>query len=181
MHVGGISEQMYEIYQYGFQMGLELIVCFITSLAIAVYLHMLLEFTIFSIIFILLRTYVGGFHMESFLGCYLCSAAVQTIALLFFKHYEFSLITAWIIIIICSCIILLKAPFESAKHEIEDDERDYYKKVIQKIIVSVIVFAVCCSILKNTQFVSLVAVTMLIILCSACMGILKFKMGVKIR
>ena len=36
---GAISGESYEIYQYGFQIGLEMGSCFLVSLGIALYLH----------------------------------------------------------------------------------------------------------------------------------------------
>ena len=41
---GAISEESYAIYQYGFQIGLEMGSCFLVSLGIALYLHMIPQF-----------------------------------------------------------------------------------------------------------------------------------------
>lgn len=181
VHTGGISEQSFEVYQYGFQMGLEVMVCFVTSLGIAVYLHMIFEFAIFITIFILLRTYAGGLHIKSFLGCYLCSVATQTAALLFFKHYQLPLMYAWVMIIVCSGAILWISPAESIEREIDEGERNYYKKVIQKVIFFTVIFAFCCTVFHMARYVSLVSITMLIMLCSQYMSIIKFKIEVKIQ
>ena len=45
---GAISGESYEIYQYGFQIGLEMGSCFLVSLGIALYLHMIPQFFVFS-------------------------------------------------------------------------------------------------------------------------------------
>ena len=39
---------------------------------------MIPEFVVFTGIFMLLRTYAGGVHLNSFGTCYVCSVAVQT-------------------------------------------------------------------------------------------------------
>ena len=63
---GVVSPELYVVYQYGFQIGLEMLCCFVTCLSIAIYMHMIPEFAIFTGIFMLLRTYAGGVHLNSF-------------------------------------------------------------------------------------------------------------------
>ena len=63
---GTVSEELYAVYQYGFQIGLEMLCCFMVCLCIAVYLHMIPEFIVFTGIFMALRTYAGGVHLNSF-------------------------------------------------------------------------------------------------------------------
>ena len=38
---GAASEESYAIYQYGFQIGLEMVSCFLTCFCIAIWLHMI--------------------------------------------------------------------------------------------------------------------------------------------
>ena len=101
---GAISGESYEIYQYGFQIGLEMGSCFLVSLGIALYLHMIPQFFVFTGVFMLLRTYVGGLHLNSYLGCFICSIAVQTITLLINSTYAIVFPVAWGIILILSLI-----------------------------------------------------------------------------
>ena len=61
---GAASEESYAIYQYGFQIGLEMVSCFLTCFCIAIWLHMIPEFVVFTIVFMLLRTYAGGLHLN---------------------------------------------------------------------------------------------------------------------
>ena len=62
---GAISKESYAIYQYGFQIGLEMLSCFLICFGISIYLHMIPQF--FSgllVYFMLLRTYAGGLHFK---------------------------------------------------------------------------------------------------------------------
>lgn len=88
---GAVSSESYDIYQYGFQIGLEMLCCFVTCLSIAIYMHMIPEFAIFTGIFMLLRTYAGGVHLNSFGSCFICSVTVQTMAMYFNSKYKFTL------------------------------------------------------------------------------------------
>ena len=97
---GVVSPELYVVYQYGFQIGLEMLCCFVTCLSIAIYMHMIPEFAIFTGIFMLLRTYAGGVHLNSFGSCFICSVTVQTIAMYFNSKYKFTVGTAWLLILV---------------------------------------------------------------------------------
>ena len=89
INAGVVSEELYAVYQYGFQIGLEMLCCFAFCLGIAIYLHMILQFIVFTGIFMLLRTYAGGIHLNSFGACFFSSVAVQTAALLVSGRFRF--------------------------------------------------------------------------------------------
>lgn len=40
---GVVSPELYVVYQYGFQIGLEMLCCFVTCLSIAIYMHEALD------------------------------------------------------------------------------------------------------------------------------------------
>lgn len=63
---GAVPEESYAIYQYGFQIGLEMLSCLLVCFGIAVYLHMIPEFAVVTGIFMMLRSFVGGVHLNSF-------------------------------------------------------------------------------------------------------------------
>ena len=73
---GAVPEESYEIYQYGFQIGLEMLSCLLTCFGIAVYLHMIPEFAVVTGIFMMLRSFVGGVHLNSFGACFMCCDGV---------------------------------------------------------------------------------------------------------
>ena len=82
VRTGAVSSELYAVYQYGFQIILEMLSCFLVCLGIALYLHMIPEFFVFTGIFMLIRTYAGGLHLNSFGACFICSVAVQTAVLI---------------------------------------------------------------------------------------------------
>ena len=62
---GIVPVESYEIYQYGFQIGLEMLFSFVVCFGVATYLHMIPEFVVYTGIFMLLRTYAaGGYDVE---------------------------------------------------------------------------------------------------------------------
>ena len=74
---GAVPEESYEIYQYGFQIGLEMLSCLLACFGIAVYLHMIPEFAVVTGIFMMLRSFVGGVHLNSFGACFMCSVIIR--------------------------------------------------------------------------------------------------------
>ena len=172
---GAVPEESYEIYQYGFQIGLEMLSCLLACFGIAVYLHMIPEFAIFTGIFMLLRTYAGGVHLNSFGSCFICSVTVQTMAMYFNSKYKFTVGIAWILILVSAILILKAAPVECINRELDDTEKEHCKKVTMKVLSAVIVFAGCCTLAGIPDILSLVALTSFIILISQYVGILKYK------
>lgn len=172
---GTIEKEFYAVYQYGFQIGLEMLSCFIVCFGIAIYLHMIPEFTIFTGIFMLLRSYAGGVHLNSFRACFICSVVVQTLALLIDSKYKFEVTNAWIIIVMCVALIWKVTPVESINRELEREEKEHCKKVTMKILIGVFIFAGCCTIAGIYDMVSLVALTALVILISQYVGLAKYK------
>lgn len=169
-----VSEESYAIYQYGFQIGLEMLCCFVVCMGIAVYLHMIPEFIVFTGIFMLLRTYAGGVHLNSFAGCFFCSVAVQTCTLWIAGIYEFSIYAAWSIILISTVLILKMAPVENMNRELDSEEKAHCKKVTMKILIAVLVFAASCTIVGLKDIVSLTAWTVSVILISQYIGAIKY-------
>lgn len=172
---GAVSAESYAIYQYGFQIGLEMLCCFVVCLGIAIYMHMIPEFAVFTGIFMLLRTYAGGVHLNSFGACFICSVAVQTLTLLIDSKYKFTITNAWLIILVSAILILKVAPVESINRELERDEKEYCKKVTMRILIGVFTFVGCCTIIGADDMVSLVALTVLVILISQYIGVAKYK------
>ena len=178
---GAISGESYEIYQYGFQIGLEMGSCFLVSLGIALYLHMIPQFFVFTGVFMLLRTYVGGLHLNSYLGCFICSIAVQTITLLINSTYAIVFPVAWGIILISTVLILKNAPVENINRELDAEEKKHCKEVTMKILASVLIFSIGCTVVGLDSIVSLISMTMLIVSISQYIGMIKYNIEKKGR
>lgn len=174
---GTVSEELYAVYQYGFQIGLEMLCCFVVCLCIAVYLHMIPEFIVFTGIFMALRTYAGGVHLNSFCACFLCSVMVQTLTLLFCRKYELSTVNAWQLLLISVAFILKAAPVDSEERKLDSEEQKHCKRITMKIIICILVFAICCTICGFDHLLSLTALVTFIVLVSQYMGIVKYNIS----
>lgn len=154
-----------------------LVACF----GIAVYLRMIPEFLVFTGSFMLLRTYAGGVHLNSFTRCFICSVFVQTLVLLISKQYTILLPVAWVIILGGSILIWGIAPVENINRELDTDEKVHCKRVTVKVLSGIIAFVLVCTLLGMDNMVSLISVTILIVLISQYIGIEKYKIEKKRR
>lgn len=172
---GVVSEESYMIYQYGFQIGIEMLSCFLVCLGIAIYLHMIPEFFVFTGSFILLRTYAGGLHLNSFNKCFICSITVQTLVLFINKQKTMVLPLAWGIILFSSILILRVAPVENINRTLDANEKKHCKTVTIKVLVGLVIFSVCCTLFNLNKLISLLALAMLVVLISQYIGMIKYR------
>lgn len=172
---GVISQESYALYQYSFQIGIEMLICFLVCFGIAIYMHMIPEFVVFTGSFMLLRTYAGGVHLNSFIKCFLCSITVQIFVLIASKQVIIAPPVSWSIILCGSILIFRIAPVDNVNKELEKEEKIYCKKISMKILIGIVVFAIGCSFYNMDNFVSLTAVTLLVVLISQYIGIVKYK------
>lgn len=61
---GAISKESYAVYQYGFQIGLEMLTCLAVCSGIAVYLHMIPEFIALTVFFYVAAEFCWGRAFE---------------------------------------------------------------------------------------------------------------------
>lgn len=124
-----ISSDKRELYKYGFQNGMILILNFITSLIIGALFGMFLEIILLLAAYIPFRSYAGGHHASSAEKCYIVSSAIEAIwvCMLKFEIIPARLLIAMLIIGVCVCLLL--APVESKNKSLDEQERRIYKKM----------------------------------------------------
>lgn len=129
-----IEESMYNVYQYGMQMALEIGLSFFTSVVICCIWGKVAEGIIFFAVFIPLRSYLGGYHLKSYAACYLCSCATLVVILgLSFLQPDAAI--SWLILGISIIIIFLEAKREKMRDE---EGRHFYPKICAIILVILI-------------------------------------------
>lgn len=133
------------------------------------------EFLVSTGVFMFLRTYAGGVHLNSFKACFTCSVAVQVMILQINNKYPLGLFVAWGIILVSSICIWKLSPVENINHELEREEKEHCRKVTGKILGVILIAAGCCTTLGMKKYISLIALTALTVFISQCIGIIKYK------
>ena len=173
--VGVIQKELYAVYQYGFQIGLEMFTCFFTCFCIAIYLHMIPEFIVVTSSFMLLRTYAGGLHLNNFVSCFICSVIVQTLVLLSSRQVNI-ILPVVVGTILCGSILILKAaPVENINKELSEDEKKHCKNVTMKILIGIVVFSANCIFFNLDNMLFLMAMIILVVLVSQYLGMIKYR------
>lgn len=174
---GTINQESYEIYCFGFQTAMEMISCIVVSMTISVKMHMLLEYAIFLSIFILVRSYAGGLHLDSFWACFLCSCLVQAGVLLIAKNYELSRNMSFFSILNTLLAIKIIKPVEHVNRPLDQSAKNYFQKKLNIILRGIFLISMIMFGLKMDKYLSLIALTMIVIVASMLIGKWKHKYG----
>ena len=110
---GIIQESEKELYLFGIQGLVLLLVNLATTAAIGMLFGMLWQSFLFSAAYIPLRRYAGGYHAKTQARCYCLSVLLISGVLLMLKYVSFSAIAELIILAVSAAVIFVKAPVES--------------------------------------------------------------------
>ena len=132
---GTLSEGDRNIYLYGYQMLIEFSVNIITSLITAVVFQAYGIVIVFTVAYLLLRGYVGGYHAKTSLGCF-CISACMLLAAVFFVQYVAALeIINWLFLlenIMLPCVIC-RTPIPVTSKPITNNEKYHFKRKVKLI------------------------------------------------
>ena len=156
-----IEESMYNIYQYGMQIALEIGLSFLTSVVICCVWGKIMEGIIFFAVFIPLRSYLGGYHMKSYVACYVFSC-VTLIIVLGLSSVEPKCIVSWLILTISLIVILMEARQEKKK----DAEGKYFYPKICLSILTILAIAIILTLMNSSSMLFLLACTNVLVAVS---------------
>ena len=129
----------------------------------------------FTTVFMLLRTYAGGIHLNSFWSCYLCSVVIQTAVLIISSIYLLPTSLAWIFIVTSSALILKYTPVETINKELDNNEKLHCRKITKRIMATIILFTGGCTLSGIHEMASFIAWILVMVWISQYIGLIKFK------
>ena len=138
-----ITEELFDIYVYGFELLVSSLFSTVTVLLIGSILGRILQTIAFLITFILLRSYTGGYHANTYFLCSLVTFSsfglVLTLSeLLFVPIYVYLLFAVSGVV-----IVLLFAPIENKNKKLSDKKRVKFKIVSFILFVIIVSFGIC--------------------------------------
>lgn len=131
---GIIESSEEELYRFGMKQLFLSIVNIVTSLVIGAICGMLWQSILFSLAYIPLRRYAGGYHAKTPVRCYVLSVLLIISVLMFLKYVAFSKLAMAAILVLSALVIVLKAPVESANKPLNDAEQNTYKMKVRAIL-----------------------------------------------
>ena len=173
-----ITEDMVDIYKYGVEITISSIIGFILILIIGLIFKSLIQALIFYIIFIILRSFTGGYHASSYLKCNLIFSIVASLVIFFSKaatEVRFSTGIINILFLPALSVFIWLAPIENPNKLIEKKRRIYFKT--GSVLAAVILYILSLILyINNHTFESAIIVTTMFITAVMCM-ITKFQKG----
>lgn len=151
---GLIDESERPIYLYGYRMLVELVVNVIASILIAVLFQAYAIVIIFTVAFLMIRGYVGGYHAKTSFGCFCFSVGtlvasvvvIECVSILTYSDYFFLLE-----VIMLPCIFS-RSPIPNVNKPITENERVYFNKKVKQIYVIELLVEVVLLFLERDVF-----------------------------
>lgn len=172
---GMITEDMIEVYQYGFLCFLELSASTLCSILIALFLDMIPECLFFFLLFIPMRSFGGGLHMKTYLACFIGSCLILVSTLLAVKYLTIPLIPALVLYLFTAILILLIGPVDHPNREVDaQDNRTFIKRTHFTLLVSFLL-ALFFIYTQNRRYMLLQAIVFAFIFATSLIGRLIYK------
>lgn len=119
----GLPSEKYEVYAYGAECFLNLLICDILLILYAIITHHLLEIIIWTTSFFFLRRHIGGFHANSHFSCIISSVLLGIFCITLTDAGILKLPSILIVFFLCLCIIYPCAPVLQAKHPLPQRQK----------------------------------------------------------
>lgn len=133
---GTIDSENREIYSYGVEQALVMLMNIITTLVIGFCFGMIWQSIIFMIIYLPLRSFAGGYHASTVLRCYMFGIILTITYLCINKYIPDTDFVISIITVIASVILFMLAPVETNNKPLDHTELSMYKKRTRIILLS---------------------------------------------
>ena len=151
---GNIKDEERSIYVYGFQVALEQTVCYVICFLGAIFLKAIPEGIIFFIVFVPLRSYAGGLHLNRYWSCLLLSCIT------FFS----------ICLIFLEIVILKLYPVENINRNVDIYENAQFKKRLKIFLMINIIIGIVFAITKQYIYLNTIFYTIWLITITMVIG-----------
>lgn len=165
-----------ELYRYGIEQGILILLNVLTALAIGLIFHCLFYVVIFSVAFVPLRSYAGGFHAKTFSRCYILSVLMLISFCVFNKISIISKYSFIIIYILCSIIILILSPVETKTKPLDELETKVYRKKMRFILIFEFTLSIF---IRSDIFIKSISFSFVIVSILLLLGLISNKLNLK--
>lgn len=124
-----VSDDMADIYIYGFELLISFCFSTIGVLIIGIILGRFLQTLMFLATFILLRSFTGGYHANTYAVCSLVTFSLFGVVLLLTEFAFVPLYQYLILGLVGTAIMLLLVPIEHPNKKLSDDQKRKYKVI----------------------------------------------------
>lgn len=151
-----------DFYRYGIEISISSFLNIFLVLLVGVIIHHMIESVIFLSIFILIRSFTGGYHADTYFRCNLlmCTTFIITVLVNNILSSKFSLLMIVVLICITELIVSVLGPIENKNKPINDSRRKQLK--IIGIVISLIINCIGLFLSRNNLGTMIILTTLLI-------------------
>lgn len=174
-----LSNEERELYEYAYEVLINQVINILAAILIAVIMHALVPVLTFLVCYIPLRSYCGGYHAKTNIGCTCISVFTIYFVCLLEKTIAEKVETCWLIIgfLIAGLIICILAPVQDNNKPLEYAEWIHYRKRSRSIwLMEFIIGSILEICFHNITFV--IVLSQLILSIMLWIGLIKNKMKV---
>lgn len=172
---GTVKKDESEMYEYGFQIAIESMLCLITCFGISLVLNTIPEGILFFIIFVPLRSYAGGLHLDNYWSCFSLSCltffAIMTVG----KYLTISIYIALVILLLLELAVYKMYPVENINRTVDVDEDKQFKKRLQQFLLFDSIIAIICTIFEWRTYMQTIVLTFFMVTITMAIGKVKNK------
>lgn len=170
VHKGMVDEADRKIYEYGFNIALEVGLFALASIIIAVCLAMPIEGILFFVIFTPLRSYAGGLHLEKFGSCFILSCLTYSAILLVVRNFKIPIIISFALLVLSEVMVYILYPVENINREVDEDENRYFRKKLIKFLFVDFFIGIVCIIFNRENFLMEMVMIFLLVVLTMLIG-----------
>lgn len=139
-----IKESDQDIYKYGLENSYLILINVLTTIIIGIFAGRLVFTLVFLLSFITLRSFAGGFHLESKFLCYIVSNLILIVPLFgqeFFYQFTTN-ISRTIMLALVFLVIMSLSPVECRNRKYDSIEKKIFRKLSRIILtIQVVIYA----------------------------------------
>lgn len=131
-----------DFYRYGIEISISSLLNIVLVVIAGILIHHIIESIVFLTLFILIRSFTGGYHADTYFRCNLlmCTTVILTALANSIFSNKFSLLIIIVLICVTELIVSILGPIENKNKPIDDS-----KRIKLKIIGIVITLIINCT------------------------------------
>ncbi len=169
------DESQKEIVQYGIQGLLEIGSNILLSALILYQMHMIPEGIVFFLVFIPVRMFSGGYHMDTYIGCLLFSVITLVGILKIADFLPFNQVVLFVGVVLMAAIIWKLAPVIHPNRPVSQRECQKISKKLKVSLLIILLFFSILWVMERKNLCHIIFLDFLLILIMLFIGKIKYK------
>lgn len=175
IQLNSIREDEKELYTYGLQQGIFIILNIVTTIVIGLISDMLWQSVLFMAAYLPLRSFAGGYHARTQLRCYLYSITLIITVLSAIRFIPWTNFICLGTALFAGAIIFTLGPVEDINKPLDQIEVAVYKKSTRIILALEFLIILLLLALKLNKALSCIAVSLFALSVMLVLGKLKMR------